>query len=156
MALTVTQVTTLDKVFELPCAESTSRVAQLEGPEEVAGLLEVGSDSEDLVNQVFHADNAVLAQLLLNEGVLGKRDALLVDLAVTTLVDEFTNRLEVGIAVSDEGLDNLQHLRGGFSQAHKDAVVDLEKAEELKSLALLGVNLVDTIVNLSVCALRVS
>lgn len=143
-------------MFELPCVESTSRVAQLEGPEEVAGLLEVGSDSEDLVNQVFHADNAVFAQLLLNESVLGKRDALLVDLAITTLVDEFTNRLEVGIAVGNEGLDNLQHLRGGLSQAHKDTVVDLEKAEELKSLALLGVNLVDTIVNLSVCALRIS
>ena len=140
-------------MFELPCAESTSRVAQLEGPEEVAGLLEVGSDSEDLVNQVFHADNAVFAQLLLNESVLGKRDALLVDLAITTLVDEFTNRLEVGIAVGNEGLDNLQHLRGGLRQAHKDTVIDLEKAEELKSLALLGVNLVDTIMNLSICAL---
>lgn len=143
-------------MFELPCVESTSRVAQLEGPEEVAGLLEVGSDSEDLVNQVFHADNAVFAQLLLNESVLGKRDALLVDLAITTLVDEFTNRLEVGIAVGNEGLDNLQHLRRGLGQAHKDTVVDLEKAEELKSLALLGVNLVDTIVNLSICALRIS
>ena len=97
-------------MFELPCAESASRVAQLEGPEEVAGLLEVGSDSEDLVNQVFHADNAVLAQLLLNESVLSKRDALLVDLAITTLVDEFTNRLKVRIAVGNEGLDDLQHL----------------------------------------------
>jgi hypothetical protein len=143
-------------MFELPCAESASRVAQLEGPEEVAGLLEVWSDSEDLVNQVFHADNAVLAQLLLNESVLGKRDALLVDLAITTLVDEFTNRLKIRIAVGNEGFNDLQHLRGGLSQAHKDAVVDLEKTEELKSLALLGVNLVDTIVNLLLCALRVS
>ena len=143
-------------MFELPCAESASRVAQLEGPEEVAGLLEVGSDSEDLVNQVFHADNAVLAQLLLNESVLCKRDALLVDLAITTLVDKFTNRLKVRIAVGNEGLDDLQHLRGGLSQAHKDAVINLEKTEELKSLALLGVNLVDTVVNLLVCALRVS
>ena len=125
--------------------EATERVGQLEGPEEVGGLLEVGANSEDLVDQVFHAYDAVLAEVLLDDGVVGKSDALLVDLTVTTLVDELTDSLEVGVTPSDEGLDDLEHLNGGLGQTDKDTVVDLEKTEELEGLALLGVNLVDTL-----------
>lgn len=125
--------------------EATERVGELEGPEEVGGLLEVGANSEDLVDQILHADNAVLAKVLLDNGVVGKSDALLVDLTVTTLVDELTDGLEVGVTPSDEGLDDLEHLNGGLGQADEDTVVDLEKTEELEGLALLGVNLVDTL-----------
>ena len=125
--------------------EATERVGELEGPEEVGGLLEVGADSEDLVDQILHADNAVLAKVLLDNGVVGKSDALLVDLTVTTLVDELTDGLEVGVTPSDEGLDDLEHLNGGLGQADEDTVVDLEKTEELEGLALLRVNLVDTL-----------
>lgn len=41
--------------------EAASRRGELEGPEEVAGLLEVGANSVDLVDEVLHADNAELA-----------------------------------------------------------------------------------------------
>lgn len=145
MLLTVAKVTTLNEVLELPGAEATSGVGQLEGPEEVAGLLEVGANGVDLVNQVLNADNAELAEVLLNDGVVGKRNALLVDLAVTALVDELTHRLEVGVTVGDVGLDDLQHLDGSLGELDEDAVVDLEKTKELEGLALLGVNLVDTL-----------
>ena len=142
--LTVTKVTTLDEVLELAGAETTSGRGELEGPQEVAGLLEVGADGVDLVDQVLDADNAVLAEVLLDEGVVGDRQALLVDLSVTALVDKLTDGLEVGVSVGDEGLDNLQHLRGGLGELNEDTVVDLEETEELESLALLGVDLVDT------------
>lgn len=145
VVLTVAKVTTLDEVLELPGAEATSGVGQLEGPEEVAGLLEVGANGVDLVDQVLNADNAELAEVLLNDGVVGKSNALLVNLAVTALVDELTDGLEVGVTVGDVGLNDLQHLSGSLGKLDEDTVVDLEKTEELEGLALLGVNLVDTL-----------
>lgn len=142
--LTVAKVTTLDEVLELAGAETTGRVAELEGPEEVGGLLEVGADSEDLVDEILHADDAVLAEGLLDNGVVSDGDALLVDLSVSALVDELTDGLEVGVAVGDPGLDDLEHLSGGLGDLDEDAVVDLEETEELEDLAGLGGNLVDT------------
>ncbi len=133
----VTQVATLHEVQELARPEAAVGVAELERPEEVARLLEVGADRVDLVDEVLHA---------VDDGVVGERDALLVGrLGVSALVDELTDGLEVGVAVGDEGLDNLQHLGGGLGQTDEDTVVDLEKTEELESLALLGVDLVDTL-----------
>lgn len=145
VVLTVTKVTTLDEVLELASAETTGGVAELEGPAEVGGLLEVGADGVDLVDQVLHADNAEGSKVLLDDGVVGEGNALLLDLSVTALVDELTDGLEVGVTPCDEGLDNLQHLDGGLGEADEDTVVDLEKTEELEGLALLGVDLVDTL-----------
>jgi hypothetical protein len=107
-------------------------------------LLEVWSDSEDLVDQVLHANNAVLAQVGLDDRVVGESNALLVDLSISTLVDEFTNRLQVGISVGNPWLDNLEHLERGLGHADKDTIVDLEKSEKLKDLSGFRCNLVDT------------
>lgn len=60
-------------------------------------------------------------------------------------VDELTDGLLVRVAVGDVGLDDLQHLNGSLGQLDEDTVVDLEETEELESLALLGINLVDTL-----------
>jgi hypothetical protein len=143
--LAVAKVTTLDEVLELAGAEATGGRGQLEGPEEVGGLLEVGADGVDLVDEVLNADDAVLAEVLLDQLVVSDGQALLVDLAVAALVDELTDGLEVGVAVGDEGLDDLQHLGGGLGEADENTVVDLEETEELEGLALLGVDLVDTL-----------
>lgn len=143
--LTVAKVTTLDEVLELAGTEATSGVGELEGPQEVGDLLEVGADRVDLVDEILNADDTVLAEVLLNDGVVGKSDALLVDLAVSTLVDELLDGLEVGVTVGDPGLDNLEHLGDGLGDLDEDAVVDLEETEELEDLAGLGGNLVDTL-----------
>jgi hypothetical protein len=132
-------------VLELASAEAAIGVGQLEGPQEVVCLLEVGSDGEDLVDQVLNADNAVLAKGVLDKLVVSQRDALLVDLAISTLVDELTYGLEVGVTVSDIWVDNGQHLLGSLGQLDKDTIVDLEESKELENLARLGSNLVDTI-----------
>jgi len=68
-----------------------------------------------------------------------------IHLSITSLVNELTNGLEVGITVSDIRFNNAKHLDGGLGEANKDAIVDLEKTEELKSLTLLWINLVDTL-----------
>jgi len=132
-------------VLELPWAEATSGRGQLERPQEVAGLLEVGADGVNLVDEVLDADDAELAEVLLDDVVVGDGEALLVDLSVAALVDELTDGLQVGVAVCDEGLDDLQHLAGGLGEPDEDTIVDLEETEELQSLALLGVDLVDTL-----------
>jgi hypothetical protein len=145
LVLAVAKVTTLNEVLELAGMEAAVGVAELEGPQEVGGLLEVGADGVDLVDKILHADNAVLAEVLLDDGVVGERDALLVDLAVSALVDELLDALEVGVTVSDPRLNDLDHLGGSLGDADEDAVVDLEETQELEDLAWLRGNLVDTL-----------
>jgi hypothetical protein len=142
--LAVTKITTLDKVLELAGPKAASRVGKLEGPQEVAGLLEVGPDRVYLVDQVLHTYNAVFAETVLDKLVVGKRDALLVDLAVTALVDELTDRLQVGIAIGNVGVDNGEHLRCSLREADENTIVNLEKTEELKDLARFRSDLVNT------------
>lgn len=108
-------------------------------------MLEVGADGEDLVDQIFHADYAELAQIIFDQLVVGERDALLVDLAISTLVDELAHRLQVGVAVGDVGVDNGEHLLRGFGETDENAVVDLEESEELEDLARLWGDFVDTL-----------
>lgn len=144
--LAIPELTSLNEMVELPWTEPAIRIAQLEGPEEVVCLLEVGSDRVDLMNQVLHTHDAELAEVRLNNGIVGERDAcLLGSLGIAAFVDELTHGFEVRVAVSDEGFDNLEHLHGSLCQANEDAIVDLEETEELESLALLGVDFVDTL-----------
>ena len=75
-------------MLELPRPEPARRVRQLEWPEEVTRLLEVRPHDHDLVHQVFDADDAEFAQILLDDLVVGERDPLAVDLSVSPLVDE--------------------------------------------------------------------
>lgn len=78
---------------ELSRTETASGVAELEGPKEVGGLFEVGANSEDLMNQILHADNSVLAEVGFNESVVCESNALLVNLAIATLIDELPDGL---------------------------------------------------------------
>jgi len=68
-----------------------------------------------------------------------------IHLAIAALVDELADGLEVGVSVGNVRLNNLQHLNGGLGEADEDTIVDLEKTEKLEGLALLGVDLVDTL-----------
>lgn len=142
--LTVTGITTLDEVPELPSMEATSGVGELEGPQEVGGLLEVGANGVDLVDEILDTDNSVLAKSVLNDLVVRQSDSLLVNLAVTTLVDELADGLEVRVTVSDVRVDDGEHLRGSLVQTDEDTVVDLKKSEKLEDLPGLGRDLVNT------------
>ena len=61
-------------------------------------LLEVGASSDDLVHEIFNREDIILGEGLLNHSVVGQRNTLLVNLAVATLVDEFSDGLEVRLA----------------------------------------------------------
>ena len=59
----VAMVSSLNEMPRLLSIASTS-IAQLERPQEIVSLLEVGSNGEDLVHQILHADNAFLPKHL--------------------------------------------------------------------------------------------
>ena len=77
--LAIPEVSTLDEVVGL-LSPAPSWVVQLEGPQEVGGVLEVGSNGKDLMNQVLDADNSHLAQLILNDVVGGDWFSVPIDL----------------------------------------------------------------------------
>lgn len=88
-------------MLELPCPPSTCGVRELEWPKEVRGLLEVRPGSDNLMHEIFDAKDVVLAQVLLDDGVVGEGSALFVDLAVAALVDQLADGLEVRFTVKE-------------------------------------------------------
>lgn len=52
-------------------------------------LLEVGANSDDLVDEILNGEDVVLAEGLLDNLVTGEGHTLLVDLAVSALVNQF-------------------------------------------------------------------
>lgn len=141
--LAVASLSTFDKVDAL-LAESSSGRRKLEWPQEVVCLLEVRAHSEDLMDKILSADDAMGAQGSLNDRVVGESNASLVDLTEPTLVDELTHSLKVGVSVGDIGLNLLQHVHGGLVHADEDTSVDATEAEKLKDLLGLGGNAVKT------------
>lgn len=141
-------------MLELAGAETASRVGKLEWPQEVASLLEVGANGINLVDQIFHADNTKFAKVVLNDLVVGETNTLLVDLAVSTLVDKLTDSLQARITVGNVGVDDGKHLSGGLGEANEDTVVDLDEAEKLEDLAWLRGNLIDTSKDVNSCSRR--
>ena len=59
---------------------STGGSVQFEGPQEVAGILEVGSNSGDLVDNIFNTNHTIFAKSILNNLVRGQRSPLTLDL----------------------------------------------------------------------------
>ncbi|RUP49607.1 hypothetical protein BC936DRAFT_142056 [Jimgerdemannia flammicorona] len=92
-------------------------------------LLELRANGDDLVNQILDGDDAEFAEGLFNNSVVGEGDALLVDLGVAALVDEFADGFEIGLTVGDVGFNELEHLLGSGGEANENAVVDLEQTE---------------------------
>jgi len=142
--LTVTVVTTLGEVGLLHVGVAAQRRRELEGPQEVVSLLELGADGEDFVDQILNADDVELAQSLGDNGVVSQGNTLLVDLAETALVDELADGLEVGGTVGDIGLNQQEHVVGGLVDFNEDTVVDLAQTQQLQDLLDLGGDVVDT------------
>lgn len=117
---------------------------ELEGPQEVVGLLEVGTDSPDLVDEVLDARDTVLTELTIDDAVVGKRDALTVNLSVASLVDEGSHSVSGGVSVSDIWFNHSDHVDGSSVQTNEHAVVELSESQKLHDLLLLGRQLVDT------------
>lgn len=128
-------------------SESLFGGVKLEGPQEVVGFFEVGSDGVDFINEILKTGNAVLAELSLNDGVISKRDSAFVDLAISSLVDQVSDSLLAGVSVGNVGFNSSDHVDSGLVESHESSVVELSQSEELEDFLAGGVKLVDTIKN---------
>lgn len=143
--LSVTGVTTLDEVEELSSSETTVRVRQSEWPQEVVNLLEVWTNSVDLVDQVLNGDDTVLTQSSLDDLVVRQSGSLVTDLTETSLVDQLSDGSQVRVTVGDVWLSQLEQLRGSLGDLNEDTGVDLGQSQQLQNLSWLRWDLVDTL-----------
>jgi len=139
----IAKITTLSKVVGL-FPPSAVWIVKFEGPQKVGSLLEVRANGDDLVDKILNANNASLAKCLLDDGIVSESNALLVDLAEATLVDQLANRLQVGVAPGNVRFGDAEHVDGGLVQLDEHGIVDLTQAEELEHLANLRVNASNT------------
>lgn len=79
LVFSISKVSTLNKVVGL-LSPSSGWVVELEWPQEVGGILEVGSNRQDLVDQVLNTDDAHLAKLGLNDLIRGDWGAVSINL----------------------------------------------------------------------------
>mmetsp|Transcript_60618 Transcript_60618/g.69214 ORF Transcript_60618/g.69214 Transcript_60618/m.69214 type:complete len:220 (-) Transcript_60618:34-693(-) len=124
---------------------SSSGSAQFEWPQEVVSFLEVRSTGENFVDQIFNADDTVLAQNFFDDTVVGEGESLSVELTVTSLVDQISDGLEGRITVSDIGLDLTQHVYGSTVDLNENSVVDLSKSQQLQTLLDIRVHVHNTL-----------
>ena len=76
---------------------STSWRRQFKGPQEVVCFFETFSNGIDLMNQILHADDSIFPKRSSNQCVVCQGNSLLVDFAITTLVDQFIYELQIWI-----------------------------------------------------------
>jgi hypothetical protein len=124
--------------------ESLKRRRKLEGPKEVVGLLEVGSNSPDLVDEVLNGVNSELSKNRFNNCVVSEWDSGSVDFSESALVDKLADGITGGISVGDEWLTDSDHVHGGLVELHENTVVELSESQQLHDLLWLGGKLVDT------------
>jgi len=73
--------------------EATEWGGELEWPQEVVGFLEVWAAGNDLVNEVLNAGDSVLSEGVGDDAVISEWDSAVVNLSVSSLVDQFSNCL---------------------------------------------------------------
>jgi len=103
LVFSVTEVTTFNEVIG-DTSVTSSWAGEFECPEEVVGSLEIWSNSENFVDQIFGGLDANVSNVLVNDSVVREGDSLAVDLAISALVDQFTDSLQVWITPGDEWL----------------------------------------------------
>ena len=89
---------------------STSWRRQFKGSQEVVCFFETFSNSTDLMNQILHADDAIFTKRSSNQHVICQANSLLVDFAITMLVDQFIYGLQIWVPPCNVWLHNSQHV----------------------------------------------
>lgn len=121
------------------------RVGQLEWPQKVVGLLEVRTNSVNLVDQILNRDDTELSERLLNDGVFAQGNSLLVDLTVTSLVDQSSDGGQVRVTEDNIWVNQLQQLKSCLCELDEGSSVDLVQSQQLEDLSWLRWNLVHTL-----------
>jgi hypothetical protein len=76
-------------------------------------LLEIGASRDNLVYKIFDAEDVMFAERLLDDTIVGQRNTLLIDFAISTLVDQLTNRLQIRLAGKVKTLGRNNQTSGG-------------------------------------------
>lgn len=124
--------------------KSSSRAAELEGPQEVVGFLEVGSHSVDFIDQIFNGRDSLLSEGFLNQSIGGKRDTLPVNFAISSLKDKFADGFAGRISECDVRFNTSEHIGGSFVDSNEDSVMELSESEESHDADNFGVEFVNT------------
>jgi len=69
---------------------------------------------------------------------------LSVDLAVSSLEDEFSDGFGGGVTIGDVGLNSSEHIDGGSVKFDEDTVVELSESEESHDSDGFGIEFVNT------------
>ena len=125
-------------------SETSSGTSKFEGPQEVVGLLEVRTNSVDLVNEVFNSADAVLSEHLFDRVIGLKGDSLSVDFAISSLENEFSDGFSGRITIGDVGFDSSEHIDGSFVDSNEDSIVELSESKKSHDSDDLGVEFVNT------------
>lgn len=139
-----TRGSTFREVIQLLSLETAAGGLQLERPQEIGGVLEALTSGEDLVDDILNADDVLGAKGGTNNGVVAEGDSLATDLAETSLVDQFSSRLQVRVSVGNVGLHETEHFDGGGIKADENTIMYLAQSEKLEDLLDLGGHSDDT------------
>lgn len=143
--LSVTEGTiTLSKGVSLDL-ESTEWRAELEWPKEVVSFLEFWAACYNLVDEILNAVDAVASELTSDDAVVGEWNSASVDSTVSSLIDKLGDGVSGWESVSDEWLNNSNHVPGSLVQLDEDSVVELSESQQLQDLLWLWGKLVDTL-----------
>ena len=82
------------------------------------------------MDNILNTNQTVLTKAGSDDVIGAQRDTLTTDFTRTTLVDEFSNRLQIWVSVSDEWLHKTQHLDGGGVDTDENTIVNLTKSQK--------------------------
>ena len=77
---------------------STTSVAQFKWPQEITGFLKVFSNGENLMDEILHTDDAILAEALLNDRIVSKGRPSLINFTKSSFVDQFSHTLQIRVS----------------------------------------------------------
>lgn len=123
---------------------TTARRRQFHGPQEVGHFLEVRSDSEYFVNDIFNAFYSKITKRGLHYFIGTQRNSLTGEFAISTLVNKVADAFQVGISVGQVRLHESKQLDRGGIDSDENSIVDLTETEELQDFPDFGRNSIDT------------
>ena len=97
------------------------------------------------MDEVLNAVDSVASEHTGDDAVIAEWESSVVDLSVSSLIDDLGDHASGWITIGDEWLDHLDHVPGGLVQLDEDSVMELSQSQELQNLLGLGGKLSDTI-----------
>ena len=96
------------------------------------------------MDEVLNTGDSGFTEFSSDNRVIGEWDSASVNLTVSSLIDKFGDGGSGWETISDEWLDDSDHVPGGLVELDEHSVVELSQSEELQDLLWLWGKLVDT------------